>query len=132
MPRVGPVTSLTLMALLPELGRLTRKEIAALVGFAPRARERAVLYMAALAASRHNPRLKTFYQRLRAAGQAGEGGAGGDGAQTADAAERHDARRRPLAGGGACHLLTKDTVCSVQVIGRTLASIIHEEQGTSR
>lgn len=85
-PGVGPVMSLTLLAELPELGTLNRRQIAALVGVAPlnrdsgtlrgkrsiwggRASVRATLYMAALVASRHNPVLRTFYQRLLAAGK---------------------------------------------------------------
>ena len=77
---------LTLLAELPELGRLTRREIAALVGVAPlnrdsgewrgrrlvwggRASVRAVLYMATLAATRANPVIRAFFQRLRAAGK---------------------------------------------------------------
>jgi len=86
VPGVGPVTSLTLLALLPELGRLSHKEVAALCGLAPHAREsgrwrgqrhcaggraavRCALYMAALAAVRSNAPLKVFYRRLRAAGK---------------------------------------------------------------
>ena len=86
VPGVGPITSRTLLAELPELGRLSRKEIAALVGVAPLARDsgtlrghrtiwggrasvRAVLFMAAAAATRWNPVIRTFYQRLRAAGK---------------------------------------------------------------
>jgi len=86
MPGVGPVVSITLLAELPELGKLNRKEIAALVGVAPlnrdsgtlrgrrsvwggRARVRATLYMAALVASRVNPIIKVYYQRLCAAGK---------------------------------------------------------------
>jgi transposase len=86
VPGVGRVVSLTLLAELPELGRLSHKEIAALVGVAPlnrdsgtlrgkrlvyggRAPVRAVLYMAALVASRRNPVIRAFYQRLRAAGK---------------------------------------------------------------
>jgi transposase len=86
VPGVGRVVSLTLLAELPELGRLTHKEIAALVGVAPlnrdsgtlhgkrlvyggRAPVRAVLYMAALVASRCNPVIRTFYERLRTAGK---------------------------------------------------------------
>ena len=85
-PGVGPVASATLLAHLPELGRLNHKEIAALVGVAPlnrdsgtlrgrrtvwggRAHVRAVLYMATLVASRHNPTVKVFYERLVAAGK---------------------------------------------------------------
>jgi transposase len=86
VPGVGRVVSLTLLAQLPELGRLSHKEIAALVGVAPlnrdsgtlrgkrvvyggRAPVRAVLYMAALVASRRNPVIRAFYGRLRAAGK---------------------------------------------------------------
>jgi transposase len=86
VPGVGRVVSLTLLAELPELGRLSHKEIAALVGVAPlnrdsgtlrgkrlvyggRAPVRAVLYMAALVASKCNPVIRAFYQRLRAAGK---------------------------------------------------------------
>jgi len=85
-PGVGPVVSRTLIGDLPELGALTRKQIAALVGVAPLARDsgtltgrrlvwggrapvRAALYMAALVASRHNPAIQTFYQRLLRAGK---------------------------------------------------------------
>jgi transposase len=80
-PGVGRVTSCTLLAMLPELGTLNRQEIAALVGVAPvnkdsgrkqgkrrvyggRAAVRSVLYMAALAAKRYNPRIKKFYEDL--------------------------------------------------------------------
>ena len=86
VPGVGRVVSLTLLAELPELGRLSHKQIAALVGVAPLARDsgtlrgrrlvyggrapvRAVLYMAALVASRRNPVIRAFYERLRAAGK---------------------------------------------------------------
>jgi transposase len=86
-PGVGPVLTTTLLADLPELGRLTGKQIAALVGVAPlnrdsgtfrgkrtvwggRAQVRGALYMAALVASRFNPVIRTFYQRLCAAGKA--------------------------------------------------------------
>ena len=85
-PGVGPVVASTLVAALPELGSLNRKEIAALVGVAPlnrdsgtlrgrrtvwggRSQVRAVLYMAALASVRFNPAIKSFYQRLLAAGK---------------------------------------------------------------
>lgn len=81
VPGVGPVTSATILAMLPELGTLNRKKIAALVGVAPvnkdsgrrqkkrrvyggRANVRSVLYMAALSASKHNPRIKAFYDHL--------------------------------------------------------------------
>ena len=86
VPGVGPVTALTLLATLPELGHLSRHQIAALVGVAPlnrdsgtmrgkrmvwggRAPVRAVLYMAALVGLKHNPVLRVFYERLRAAGK---------------------------------------------------------------
>ena len=86
VPGVGGQLSLTLLANLPELGTLNRRQIAALVGVAPynrdsgtlrgkravwggRSRVRAVLYMRALAASRHNPAIRDFYQRLLAAGK---------------------------------------------------------------
>jgi transposase len=86
VPGIGPVTARTLLADLPELGRLDRRAIAALVGVAPyncdsgqhrgerhiwggRASVRASVYMAALVATRHNPVLAQFYQRLRAAGK---------------------------------------------------------------
>jgi transposase len=86
MKGVGPVLAQTLLALLPELGQLTRKQIAALVGVAPfddqsgkrqglrfiqggRPAIRAALFMAALTAGVHNPALKTFRDRLRAAGK---------------------------------------------------------------
>lgn len=86
VPGIGPVVSRTLVAELPELGTLTRKQIAALVGVAPlnrdsgtlkgrrsiwggRAPVRAALYMAALVATQHNPVIRLFYQRLCAAGK---------------------------------------------------------------
>jgi transposase len=87
VPGIGPVVSRTLLAELPELGRLNRKQIAALVGIAPlncdsgtfrgrrgiwggRATVRAVLYMAALVASRRNSVIRDFYKRLRDKGKA--------------------------------------------------------------
>jgi transposase len=86
VPGVGPVVSRTLLGALPELGALTHKQIAALAGVAPMARDsglwrgrrritggraavRATLYMAALVATRHNPIIRGFYQRLQAAGK---------------------------------------------------------------
>lgn len=85
-PGVGPVVTTTLLADLPELGALTGKQISALVGVAPfnrdsgtlrgtrtvwggRAQVRAVLYMGALVATRFNPVIRAFYQRLCAAGK---------------------------------------------------------------
>jgi len=87
VPGVGPVLSATLLAELPELGTLNRRQIAALVGVAPlnrdsgtlrgkrtiwggRGRVRAALYMATLVATRHNPVIRAFYHRLCAAGKA--------------------------------------------------------------
>ncbi len=86
VPGIGPVVSAVLIARLPELGRLGHKQIAALVGVAPfnrdsgtlrgrrtiwggRAEVRTVFYMGALAAARWNPSLRSFYERLRAAGK---------------------------------------------------------------
>jgi len=77
MPGVGPTLAYTLLALLPELGQMSRKQLAALVGLAPydfdsgklKGLVRNVLYMAALSASRFNPPLKRFHQRLVAAGK---------------------------------------------------------------
>lgn len=82
VPGVGPVVAHTLLALLPELGQLTRRQIASLAGLAPfdhdsgkhrgtrkieggRAGLRRVLYMAALVAKRRNPALRAFAQRLK-------------------------------------------------------------------
>jgi transposase len=81
VPGVGPVTAATMLGMLPELGKLNRQQIAALVGVAPvnkdsgrkqgkrrvyggRADVRSVLYMAALAAKKYNPVIRTFYERL--------------------------------------------------------------------
>lgn len=86
VPGVGPVIARTLLADLPELGSLNRRQIAALVGLAPWTRQsgqwrgrsfigggrtsvRAVLFPGAMAATRHNPQLRTFHQRLIAAGK---------------------------------------------------------------
>lgn len=87
VPGVGPVLSSALIADLPELGRLNRREIAALVGVAPlkrdsgkfrgrrtiwggRAHIRTLLYMGTVAALRCNPVIKAFYDRLRRSGKA--------------------------------------------------------------
>ena len=86
VPGVGKTVSRTLLAALPELGTLSRQQIAALVGLAPvaddsghkrgqrhirggRTAVRCALYLAALSAARFNPVLRAFYQRLRAAGK---------------------------------------------------------------
>jgi len=87
VPGVGPNLARTLIAELPELGRLSHKEIAALVGVAPlnrdsglfrgkrmvwggRASVRSALYMSILSATKWNPVIRVFYQRLRAQGKA--------------------------------------------------------------
>jgi transposase len=86
VPGIGPVCARTLLLELPELGTLTRQQIAALVGVAPlncdsgtlrgrrtiwggRAHVRTVLYMGTLVATRFNPQINAFYQRLLAAGK---------------------------------------------------------------
>ena len=86
VPGVGPILSRSLVSDLPELGRLDRKQIAALVGVAPlnrdsgtyrgkrivwggRAYVRSLLYMGTLTAIRCNPTIREFYQRLRKAGK---------------------------------------------------------------
>jgi len=86
VPGVGKVLSRTLLSLVPELGSLGKKQLAALVGVAPlnwdsgkqrgrrsiwggRAHVRAVLYMGALVASRFNPAIRAFRERLIAAGK---------------------------------------------------------------
>src|SRR5205807_9567872 len=86
VPGVGPIVSFTLLGELPELGTLSHKQIAALVGVAPLARDsgtlrgkrlvwggrasvRTALFMAALCGRRWNPTLKVFYERLKAAGK---------------------------------------------------------------
>ena len=86
VPGIGPVMSRTVLAELPELGLLNRKQVAALVGVAPfnrdsgrrrghrtiwggRAPVRTALYMATLVATRWNPVIREFYRRLRTAGK---------------------------------------------------------------
>jgi transposase len=86
IPSIGPVVAATLVGLLPELGTLDRRQIAALVGVAPLNRDsgtrtggrhiwggrgavRAMLYMAVVSGIVHNPVLKPFYQRLRTQGK---------------------------------------------------------------
>ena len=86
VPGIGEQISLTLLVYLPELGTLNRRQIAALVGVAPfnrdsgtlrgkrtvwggRARVRTALYMGAMVASRFNPLIRDFYQRLLSAGK---------------------------------------------------------------
>ena len=86
MPGVGPLTALVLIGELPELGQLPDKQIVALCGLAPHARDsgkwhgkrttrggsarvRTALYMAALVATKHNLVIKTFYRSLLRAGK---------------------------------------------------------------
>ena len=86
IPGVGPILSITLLADVPELGSISHRQLAALVGVAPfncdsgkwkgtrriwggRAAVRAVLYMATCAAARHNPVVRALYERLLAAGK---------------------------------------------------------------
>ena len=87
VPGIGPITARTIIAELPELGQIDRRRLAALVGVAPvnrdsgamrghrtiaggRSEVRKVLYMAALAAIRHNPPVRDLYTRLRQRGRA--------------------------------------------------------------
>ena len=89
IPGVGAVTSLTMLAKCPELGQLNRREIAALTGVAPLAKDsgkhrgkrfvwggradvRAVLYMATVSAIRFNSHIKIFAERLKQAGKPGK------------------------------------------------------------
>ena len=86
VPGVGPIIARTMLAELPELGTLDRRQIAALAGLAPwtrqsgqwrgksfigggRAAVRSALFLGAMTAARHNPALKAFHQRLIAAGK---------------------------------------------------------------
>lgn len=86
IPGIGPATSRMLIGSLPELGRLNRRAISALVGLAPMAKDsgtsqgkrrvqggrapiRATLYMATVAAATYNPVVRAFYQRLKATGK---------------------------------------------------------------
>lgn len=86
LPGAGPVLGATLIARVPELGRLSRRQIAALIRVAPftrqsgqwrgrdmifggRAPVRATLYIAAISAVRYNPPLRAFYRRLRERGK---------------------------------------------------------------
>ena len=86
VPGIGRVISVSLLAGMPELGQLNRRQVSALAGVAPFNRDsgrwqgrrsiyggrpvvRNALYMAALVGARHNPVLRAFYQRLRAAGK---------------------------------------------------------------
>lgn len=89
IPAIGDLTAYYLLSNLPEIGKVSHKKLAALVGVAPfnrdsgkgqgkrfikgrRARLRQILYMSAITAIRHNPPLKAFYQRKRAEGKPGK------------------------------------------------------------
>ena len=89
IPGIGPVSSVTLLVELPELGSLSKSKVASLAGLAPmnqdsgkfkgqrktkhsRKRVKAVLYMAAIAAIRSNPKIKAFYKNLKAKGKKGK------------------------------------------------------------
>jgi transposase len=106
VPGVGPVTALVLIAELPELGHLSNKQIVALCGLAPhardsgkwhgkrttrggRARVRATLYMATLVATKYNLVIKTFYRRLLQAGKQKKVVHGGTNATSDLARRRH-------------------------------------------
>ena len=112
-PAIGPTTARTLLAELPELGRLDRRAIAALVGVAPfncdsgqhrgqrhiwggRASVRAALYMAALVATRHNPAAGRLLSPVAGGGETGEGGARRHDAETAHDPEHDDETSDPL------------------------------------
>ena len=86
MPGIGPIIANGLAALMPEIGTMTRRQVASLVGLAPypcdsgklkgrrrtkggRREVRRLLFMAALVATRHNPMLKEFYERLKTSGK---------------------------------------------------------------
>jgi transposase len=117
---VGPRTAALLLAQMPELGELNRREAAALAGLAPFNRDsgnlrgkraifgghRAVrtgLYMAALVATRHNPILATFYQRLRAAGKPPNSPSPPQGARTRSRMRCDNVLVRHLPSFGVCH-----------------------------
>ena len=108
-PGAGPVLASTLLGLLPELGKLNRREIAALVGLAPFNRDsgtlrgrrciwggrswvRRILYMATVAAIRWNPIIKAFYQGLIGAGKTEKSRYNSLHAQAPDCAEHHGPR----------------------------------------
>lgn len=86
IPGIGSISALTLITEMPELGQLNDKQVASLAGLAPHLNHsgkntytssvqggrkcvRTALYMAAMAARRHNPAIKAFYERLIAAGK---------------------------------------------------------------
>ena len=155
VPGVGPQLSLTLLAHLPELGTLDRKQIAALVGVAPynrdsgtrrgkravwggRSRVRAVLYMGALAASRHNPAIRDFYQRLLAGGKPKKVALVAVHAQTAGYAQRHAQTWLPLArydsaSRRSCLLTFKTAAieCSLFLAGFLFHKPLSQKQGST-
>jgi transposase len=106
IPGVGSLTRATMLGLLPELGTLSRRRIAAFVGVAPfnrdsgkqqgqrviwggRAQVRRTLYMATVAAMRCNPVIRSFYDHLRTPGKARQGGPRGLHAKTLGDHECH-------------------------------------------
>ena len=114
---VGRVTAATLLAELPELGKLDRKKIAALVGLAPmnsdsgkkrgyrktkggRMEVRSVLYMSTLVATRYNPLIQAQYQQLLKTGKGEEGGADRLYAEVPNDLERDDAGQGPIQADG--------------------------------
>ena len=132
VPGVGPVTARTLIAELPELGRITRRRVAALVGVAPVSRDsgasrghraiaggrtsvRDVLYMAALPAVRRNPAVRAAYERPRGRGTPPKAAlVAAMRTQAAHHPQRRHPRRTPMA-----NRLTRKTVTQA---GSTLAS----------
>ena len=107
VPGIGPQTSRTLLGLLPELGGLTGKQVSALAGLAPRARDsgtvkgartifggraevRTALYMASVSAMRFNPDLQGVLPAAAGGRQGGQGRPGGGLAEAADDRQRDD------------------------------------------
>ena len=114
VPGVGPVVARTLLAKLPELGRLERREIAALAGLAPftrqsgrwrgrsfigggRATVRTVLFLAAMTAARHNPTLKAFRDRPRRRRKTQDGRPHRNSPKTPHHPQRHHPRQQTMA-----------------------------------
>ena len=126
VPGIGDVVARTLIAELPELGRVDRHQIAALAGVAPinrdsgryrgkrkiqggRVEVRAPLYMACLVAIQHNPVLKSFYRRLREAGKPRTPRPRRCHAQAADPSQCHPARSTAL---GTCPDLSVEAMAA--------------------
>ena len=142
VPGIGPVMSRTMLAELPELGRVNRKQIAALVGVAPfnrdsgrlrghrtiwggRAPVRRALYMAALVATRRNPVIRLFYQRLHG-WQSPEGCVGRRDAEAADDAQCDGAYGDSLAAErGTGSVIVKTVAQDFTPLSARLASRLH-------